>query len=35
MTVAIVIAWCSCSTTAEVTSASCSIQKHCSAEEVG
>ncbi len=35
MTVAIVIAWSSCSTIAAVTSASYSIQKHCSAEEVG
>ncbi|CAM5729849.1 hypothetical protein SFUMM280S_05343 [Streptomyces fumanus] len=35
MTVAMVIAWSSCSTTAAPTSASCSIQKHCSAEEVG
>ncbi|CAM5360383.1 hypothetical protein SVIOM74S_10377 [Streptomyces violarus] len=35
MTVAIVIAWSSCSTTAAVTSASYSIQKHCSAEDVG
>jgi hypothetical protein len=35
MTVAIVIAWSSCSTIAAVHSASYSIQKHCSADEVG
>lgn len=35
MTVAMVIAWSSCSTIAAVTSASYSIQKTCSAEDVG
>ncbi len=35
MTVAMVIAWSSCSTIAAEHSASYSIQKHCSAEEVG
>lgn len=35
MTVAMVIAWSSCSTMAAVTCASCSIQKHCSADDVG
>ncbi len=35
MTVAMVMAWSSCSTIAADTSASYSIQKHCSAEEVG
>ena len=35
MTEPIVIAWSSCSTIAADTSASCSIQKTCSAEDVG
>lgn len=34
-TVAMVIAWSSCSTMTADTCASCSIQKTCSAEEVG